>query len=273
MIRNLYSDADGQALVSLGSPDRRRVTPRSYDDSTRHVGPADARLHRPRPAAAPGPRELRRRAVPPDARGRRCMLPDEAASGLRVRPPTGGHRAAILLTSPDSLTWTATPRVDARPYALSRDRVAARGGRVPGSITIVRPLDRHAQTSTGTHPAVATSCSRSPPGSVLRLHGGRSARWPTTLQKSVGSMPWRTIQTVRMPATGYLPVSHCSRTTRTLWDVLLPAGDGPVRVTAGEARWRGRLARGALQLLSASAHGRRAPGRTRRGTAPQPSRG
>jgi hypothetical protein len=38
--------------------------------------------------------------------------------------------------------------------------------------------------------------------SVLRLHGGASAAWPTRLQKSEAGGPWRTIQKVRMPKQG-----------------------------------------------------------------------
>jgi hypothetical protein len=114
---------------------------------------------------------------------------------VRLRCSKGGDR---LLTSPDSATWTST-RLAHRPYALSADGalLAAPG---PTSVTVVSP------SGTTILPVNAPGrCDFVFPiaeGSVLRLHGGKGARWPTRLQKSVAGGPWRTIQTVRMPATG-----------------------------------------------------------------------
>lgn len=186
VIRNIYSDAEGQALVSLGSPDRRGAYAQVYDDATGTWGS---------PTLVYSDRVPRCRD-----RGNYDFEPFPRMHAVTL---SCGHRR-ILLTSPDSVRWTAT-RIDARPYALSRDRslLAAAG---PRTITIVSPtgtrrVDRNA-------PGRCDVVFPISAGSVLRLHGGRSARWPTKLQKSVGSMPWRTIQTVPMPATG-----TCQRVT------------------------------------------------------------
>lgn len=187
VIRNFYSDADGQALVSLGSPDRRRVYAQVYDDATGTWGPTTLAY---------------------TDRGARCR--DRGYYAYEPLPkvhavPIQCARRRLLLTSHDSTTWRAT-QVDARPWSVSGKRtlLAAAG---PRSITLVSP-------------AGTTVVARNAPGrcdfvfpiaadSVLRMHGGPGARWPTKLQRSVAGGRWETIQRdVRMPGQG--TCSHVS---------------------------------------------------------------
>lgn len=180
VIGNVYSDADGQALISLGSPDRQRIYAQTYDDVTGTWGPTSLAYI----DASPRCRDRGYYAYDPLPR-------------VHAVPIYCGHRR-ILLTSPDSATWTAT-QIDDRPYSLSRTGalLAAAG---PRTINVVSP--------TGTRNINRNAPGRCDfvfpiaPDAVLRLHGGKGARWPTKLQKSVASMPWETIQTVRMPKTG-----------------------------------------------------------------------
>jgi hypothetical protein len=180
VIGNIYAEADGQPLVSLGSPDRRRVHAQVYDDATRTWGPATLAYTDPSARCR-------------DA-GNHLWEPYPRVHAVKLRC----GRRVVLLTSGDSTTWTAT-RIDDRPYALSKSRalLAAAG---PRSITVVAPGGT--QIIRRNAPGRCDFVFPIAGDSVLRLHGGRSARWPTRLQKSQAGGRWRTIQTVRMPRTG-----------------------------------------------------------------------
>ncbi len=181
VIRNLFSDATGQSLVSLGSPDRRHLYAQAYDDATGTWGPTTLAY---------------------TDRGRRCR--DRGYYGyepfprMHVVPIHCGARR-VLLTSPDSATWTAT-QVDDRPYALSGNRalLAATG---PRTITVVS-RDR-TEVLPRTAPGRCDFVFPIAADSVLRFHGGPGARWPTRLQRSVAGGRWVTIQRkVPMPKQG-----------------------------------------------------------------------
>jgi hypothetical protein len=205
-IKNLYSDARGLPLISIGSPDRQHVTVQAYDDAAGTWGPtrtvydhgfggctaqrgyayseAPTAVHAVELHCYPKPR--------PDGE-----YPPFADYGPA---PTGRVR---LLTSHDGQHWTVT-NLGKRPYGLNRtgSLLAASGA---SSTVVVSPA------GTVKLPVSATGrCDFVYPigiDSVLRLHGGRHAAWPTQLQRSDAGGAWRTIQKVRMPRTG-----RCGRT-------------------------------------------------------------
>jgi hypothetical protein len=180
VIRNVFSDATGQPLVSLGGPDRHHVYAQAYDDATATWGPTTL-VH----SEAPG----------------RCSVPGSYYDDplprmhlVRLRCTSG----IALLTSPDSTTWTRTV-LDHRPYAIStRGSLLAVPGRA--ATTVVSPSATVSLPVTA--PGRCDFVYPIGPDSLLRLHGGAHARWPTKVQTSSAGGRWRTIQTVRMPATG-----------------------------------------------------------------------
>ena len=217
VIRNFYSDATGQALISLGSPDRRHIYAQAYDDASGTWG-AVTLAYTDRAARC---------------RDRGYFGYEPFAQVHAVPLYCGGRR--LLLTSGDSATWTAT-QIDDRPIAISKSGglLAAAG---PRSIIVATPtgtqvLDRTALGRCDFVFPIATD-------SVLRLHGGQGARWPTRLQKSEAGGRWTTIQTVAMPATG--TCRHISSQQDMLPSTFFLRGDGQyvsLRVKrGGEGGW------------------------------------
>jgi hypothetical protein len=204
VIKNVYSDARDLPLVAIGSPDREHVTVQAYDDETGTWGPATTVYdhgfggctatqdypYEPRPAV---------HAVELHCYPTRRSDGDYPPFAHQGPAPRGKVR---LLTSHDGVHWTVTI-LGKRPYALNRSGrlLAASGLR---TTTVVSPAG-----TVGLPVSATGRCDFVFPigvDAVLRLHGGRDARWPTRLQKSVAGGPWETIQTVKMPARG-----RCSR--------------------------------------------------------------
>ena len=201
VIRNVFSDARGLPFVSIGSPDRQHVTVQAYDDATQTwratqtvydhgFGACTANQYYTyyEPTTALHAVELH-------------CYPTKRKDG--DYPPFQNYEPAPvgqvrLLTSPDGVTWTVTG-LARRPFAFNpKGTLLAASGRT--STVVV------SATGTVTLPVSATGrCDfvyPIGPDSVLRLHGGRKAAWPTRLQRSDAGGPWVTIQTVRMPANG-----------------------------------------------------------------------
>lgn len=180
VIRNQFSDAAGQSLVSVGGPDRKHVHAQAYDDVT-GTWAAPVLVHR-RSSGGCGPSPTSFTE----------QLPRMHVVGLRC----AGR--VTLLTSHDSVSWTST-RLDRRPYAYSRSGALLA---VPGprSTTLVSP--------TGTTRLPVRAPGRCDfvfpigPDAVLRLHGGPESRWPTKVQISLAGARWRTVQTIAMPRSG-----------------------------------------------------------------------
>lgn len=206
VIPTLFSDDTDGALVALGSPDRKHVTAQVYDVESASWGPAVTVYEHGYPGCSmwdyddahddgnvESPRLHAQTLV-----CHRRQRPD--GTYPPIYPPQADQRGALrlLLTSLDGLTWTST-RVDGRPIGLSpeADLMAVSG---PRSTTVVSPG--------GTVRLPVTALGRCDfvypigPDSVLRLHGGKKARWPTKLQKSEDGGAWRTIQVVDMPDRG-----------------------------------------------------------------------
>jgi hypothetical protein len=212
VIRNQFSDATGQSLVSVGGPDRKHVFAQVYDDFSGTWGAPALVVRRASGGCGPSPTGFTER------------LPRMHVVGLRC----AGR--ATLLTSHDSVSWTVT-RLDRRPYAFSGNGallavpgprsttlVSRRGTtrlpvRAPGRCDFVFPIGRDA---------------------VLRLHGGPGSRWPTKVQISVAGARWRTVQTIAMPRSGSCAKVIAQQYDLPTWFFLEGGGHGvSLRVRRG----------------------------------------
>ena len=243
VIRNVFSDATGQQLVSLGGPDRHHVYAQAYDDATATWGtPALVATESPGRCSVPG-------AYYDDPPPRMHLVRLRCTSGI------------ALLTSPDSTTWTRTV-LDHRPYAISTERLAARGAGPDGD-----------------HRGLALGDGE-PPG---HRHGPLRLRLPDRTGRPAAAARGNPRQVAdagpdvhgRQPLADHLdgadaedrlvPADHGSAVRPA--DAVLPARRRALPVGQGQARRAGRLARRAVHLLDASnppiARGSLTPARSR----------
>ena len=188
----VFSDVPGQPLLSVGSPDRRRVEVQAYDEQAQRWGPARVVYDHGFPGCAwdeeAGARSLRVHSLLMHCYPKRRASGDYPARGrgFAIRPA----RAQRVLLSPDGRRWR-TISVGARPVTPSLDRrqVAAPG--FPGT-TIVSPSGfvRLRAKAAGRCEVVLPVG----PDSVVRLDATRGSRgFPSRLQRWTGS-GWRAVQ-------------------------------------------------------------------------------
>lgn len=200
-IPNVFADVAGRPLVSLVSTDRQRLQLQTYDDAAQTWGPPTTVYDHGFPGCTAVDRYFfggspRVFAIEIHCYPRPRSSGDYPPFNNQYEPAPAGN--ALVLTSSDGVTWTLT-RNGRNPHAFSRT----------GALVAVPGANATTLVSTaGTVSVPRTAAGRcdvvypTGPSSLLRLHGGRSARWPNRVQLSEDGGAWRTIQKVRMPRTG-----------------------------------------------------------------------
>ena len=200
VIPNVFSDARDLPLVSIGSPDRRHVTAQAYDTATQAWGPPETvYVHGFRGCTAQQDYTYAEPTRSVHAVELHCYTEKRADGDYPPFQQYGpAPQQARLLTSSDGVHWTVT-NLSRRPYGISRSGslLAAPG---PHATTVVSPAGTTRLPVTA--PGPCDFVFPIGPESLLRLHGGQDAAWPTELQKSESGGAWQTIQRVRMPSTG-----------------------------------------------------------------------